>query len=105
MRILFSFLFICFLLVACKKENFDTKTFIVADHKGGFITWTGQPVSSLLIKEKPNESFRALGQEIEGFNYEQGFEYVIKVKEYTLDPVPADALNKRYVLNQIISKQ
>jgi hypothetical protein len=51
MRILFSFLFICFLLVACKKENFDTKTFIVADHKGDFITWTGQPASSLLIRK------------------------------------------------------
>ena len=105
MRVLFSFLFICFSLLACTKEEFAKKTFIVADHKGDFITWTGQPVKSLLVKENENESFRALGQDIEGFSYEQGFQYLIEVKEYTLDPVPADASDKRYVLKRIISKQ
>ena len=105
MKVLFIFLFFSISFLACEKEEFDVKTFIVADHKGDFITWTGQAVSSILIKEDPGSSFRALGQTIEGFNYEEGFEYVIKVKEYILENPPADASGKRYVLKQIISKE
>ena len=93
-------------MVDCKKDKgFTTKTFIVASHRITYTNLFGQTASSLQVKENPADPFRILGQEIEGFNYNEGFEYRILVKEYILVNPPADASNLRYVLIKIISKQ
>lgn len=95
-----------FLLVDCKKDNgFTTKAFIVAPHRITYTNLFGQTVSGLQVKENPADPFKAFGQEIEGFHYEEGFEFRILVKEYTIANPAADATNLRYVLLRIISKQ
>lgn len=42
---------------------------------------------------------------IEGFNYEEGFEYHLKVEKTHLANPPADALGVRYKLIEILSKK
>jgi hypothetical protein len=104
MKRLTTILLIVLFVSACKKD-FDTKTFIVASQRATYTNWSGQSVTSIQVKENPSDPFRILGQEIEGFNYEEGFEYTILVKEYVLEDPPMDASNLRYVLKRIKSKK
>jgi hypothetical protein len=106
MKPLLTIFLISLLTIGCKKDkDFVTKTFIVASHKITYTNFFGQTVSNIQVKENPADPFRVLGQLIEGFNYEEGFEYTILVKEYTLPDPPADASNLRYVLTRILNKQ
>jgi hypothetical protein len=106
MKKLFLFILISFFIIGCKKnDDYEVKTFIVAPQKGTYNSWTGLPASSVMVKENVNESYRILGQEIEGFDYVAGFEYTIQVKKYTIANPPADGSNLRYVLIRIISKK
>lgn len=104
MKTLLTVLLIGCIAAGCNKD-FETKTFIVASQLATYTNWAGQTVTSIQVKENPTDPFRILGQEIEGFNYEPGFEYRISVKEYVLSDPPQDASNLRYVLKKIISKQ
>lgn len=103
MKHLFAFLLSMVLLVACKKETFETKTWIVADHKVDCVG--SAPQQCLLVKEAEGDNWQFLYNGIEGFDYEAGFEYRIEVKVYKVKNPPADGSSKRYVLKQIINKQ
>ena len=104
MKTLLVILLIGWMATGCKKD-FETRTFIVASQLATYTNWAGQTVTSIQVKENPTDPFRILGQEIEGFNYEPGFEFTILVKEYVLANPPWDASNLRYVLKKIVSKQ
>ena len=41
---------------------------------------------------------------IEGFEYEEGYEYVIEVKTENIDNPPIDGSSIKYILTKIISK-
>ena len=107
MKKLFPFLLISFLFISCKKENerFGTKIFIVAAQKTMCTPWYGTPHLCLQVKESANDPFRGFDENIEGFNYVEGFEYTIEVKVYDIKNPPADASSKRYVLARIIGKK
>ena len=90
---------------SCKKENFETKIFIVAAQKTTCNLLFGGTTPCLQVKEGINEPFRGFNENIEGFVYVDGFEYTIEVKVYDIVNPPADASSKRYVLLRIISKK
>lgn len=57
------------------------------------------------VKEEESEGWSALAfSEIEGFEYEKGYEYVLKVKKTTLANPPMDGNEVRYKLIKIVSK-
>ena len=104
MRILYAFLFAALLLPACSKEKYEETTFTVASQYGSCTGWTGTTSPCIQVKEEGSAQFRGFSTPIEGFNYETGFEYVLKVRIYDIENPPADGSSKRYVLVKIISK-
>ena len=105
MKKLLLILSISYIFFSCKKEKTETKIFIVAAQKTICTPIYGTPHPCLQVKESGNDPFRGFGENIEGFVYEVGFEYVIEVKIYDIENPPADASSKRYVLLRIISKK
>jgi hypothetical protein len=62
------------------------------------------PQKCLLVKENSSEPYSMFYGQIEGFSYEEGYEYVILVNETTVLNPPADASNKKWELISILSK-
>lgn len=58
----------------------------------------------LLIKKEGQTDWQFFHGNIEGFNYEVGNEYVLKVREEIVHNSPADASSIRYTLLKEISK-
>ncbi|PJJ67164.1 uncharacterized protein DUF4377 [Chryseobacterium geocarposphaerae] len=80
----------------------DEKTFIVGPQTADC---TGvAPMKCLQVKEKPTDNWSNFYTNIEGFTYEPGYEYVIKVKTEKVENVPADASSIKYTLIKQISK-
>ena len=102
MRRIVLFLVLSVLMLSCEKE-IESEQLIIADHK---VNCTGAGSQEcLLVKRNVSEEWQFFYGGIEGFDYEEGFEYIIEVKVYDVENPPADGSNKRYVLNRIISKQ
>lgn len=60
----------------------------------------------LLVKKQGGKFFELFYDKIEGFDYEEGFTYVIWVKEeMKTPPIPADASIYNYILVKIVSKK
>lgn len=62
------------------------------------------PMKCLQIKEKATDTWQNFYSSIEGFTYEPGFEYELKVRTEKLENVPADGSSVRYVLVKEVSK-
>ena len=78
MKTLLPILLFGLLASGCKKDkDFETKIFIVASQRATYTNWAGTFVTSIQVKENPADPFRVLGQGIEGFYYEEGFEYIL----------------------------
>lgn len=95
-----------FILSQCKslpaESDANEKTFIVASQTADC---TGvAPMKCLQIKEKKSENWQNLYSNIEGFTYEPGFEYTLKVRTEKVENPPADASSIKYVLVKEISK-
>ncbi|WP_426478981.1 DUF4377 domain-containing protein [Chryseobacterium sp. CBSDS_008] len=80
----------------------DEKTFIVGPQTADC---TGvAPMKCLQVKENASESWTNFYSNIEGFTYEPGYEYVLKVKTEKVDNPPADASSIKYTLVEQVSK-
>lgn len=63
------------------------------------------PMEVLLVKEGEVSDWSFFYSNIEGFNYEPGYEYVLEVKkEDVKEPTPADASSIKYILVKEVSK-
>ncbi len=63
------------------------------------------PMEVLQVKEGDDKDWSFFYSNIEGFNYEAGYEYVLEVKkENVSSPTPADASTIKYILVKEISK-
>lgn len=58
----------------------------------------------MLVKKADSSDWEYFYSQIEGFNYEEGFEYVIEVEEQEVENPPADASSIRYILVNEVSK-
>lgn len=96
----------CLFLFACEKEkNSEIVIYNIASERfvsplqdeGSIGTW-------FIAKQNQNEEWRLLTREIEGFVYESGYEYIIKVSikptEQFIDQDPVS-----YRLIKVISKE
>jgi len=80
----------------------DEKTFIIASQT---VDCTGvAPMKCLQVKEKESDSWGNFYSNIEGFTYEPGFEYVLKVKTEKIQNPPMDASSIKYTLVKQVSK-
>ena len=93
-----------FALGACdKNEDYTVREWTVASQLGishGFHTL--QPV--LLVKANDDTSWRAVYEGIEGFDFEAGYEYRLRIKAEQLPDTPQDGSSIRYTLLEQISK-
>ncbi|MGL6129731.1 DUF4377 domain-containing protein [Chryseobacterium artocarpi] len=80
----------------------DEKTFIVGPQTADC---TGvAPMKCLQVKEKASEDWTNFYTNIEGFTYEPGYEYVLKVKTEKIANPPADGSSIKYTLVKQVSK-
>jgi hypothetical protein len=64
------------------------------------------PMECLEVRQSESATWQLFYSEIEGFDYEPGYVYRIKVREEKRDPedVPADASSIRYILVSVDEK-
>ncbi len=94
------FLLSLFLFTSCNKNEVMKLT--IASQEADCVGVA--PQKCLLIKKENQKDWENLYGGIEGFNYEEGNEYVLEVKEEKIDNPPADAPAMKYVLVKEISK-
>jgi len=99
MKPLYSLLVLTFLLTACEEE----KTIYVANH---LTDCEGSaPQKCMLIKENIDDEWTYFYDTIEGFTYEEDFDYVLKVKISKIKNPPADTSSLTYKLVEVVSKE
>ncbi|KAJ6643540.1 hypothetical protein Bhyg_08502 [Pseudolycoriella hygida] len=96
-------LFIAFVLIAVSWQKVSAEeTLIVASEKrecyGPFRR------ECLLVKDEPSASWRNFYDHINGFDYELGYEYILKVKTEDVPNPPADGSSVKYTLLEEVSK-
>lgn len=80
----------------------NEKTLIVASQTADC---TGvAPMKCLQVKEKESDSWENFYSNIEGFTYQPGFEYKLKIKTEKIENPPADKSSIKYILVKEISK-
>ena len=60
------------------------------------------PMLCLQVRTQPGAPWQLHYFEIEGFNWQPGTEYVIRVREFNVPNPPADAPSKRWVLEEVL---
>jgi len=62
------------------------------------------PQKCMLVKESPDGEYGLFYDQIEGFDYEEGYEYEIVVEVTKVENPPADASSLKYSLVEVVSK-
>lgn len=102
--ILFSFVFLLFSCSSLKPAN--EKTYWVNSYKVDCVGVA--PMKCLLVQRGESVvegQWQNFYSNIEGFEFEPGFIYKLKVKEEKLENVPADASSVKYTLVKVIEKK
>ncbi len=98
-----KYVVLLFALTFVIQGSAKTKTFYVADH---LVDCVGvAPQKCMLIREKQTDEWSNFYGNIEGFNYEEGFEYLIKVKVKKIKNPPADGSSLKYTLLEVLRKR
>ena len=84
------------------KEMSSEKTLFVAPFKADCVGVA--PQKCYLIKKSPDAEWTYLYNEIEGFDYEEGYTYELRVAEHRVENLPADASSIKLKLVDIVSK-
>jgi heat shock protein HslJ len=83
-------------------SNVTEKTWYVGPEK---VFCTGMaPQMCLQVKENISDNYSLFYDNIEGFCYSPGYEYVIRVTEEPVENPPADAASKKWTLVEVVSK-
>lgn len=96
-----SLMAIVLLLSSCKSTR-NLETITIASERGDCMGVA--PMRCLLIKRQGQAQWEFLYQEVEGLNYEPGYEYVVEVLKQTIDNPAADQSSQRYILEKVVSK-
>ena len=95
------FLVFCFtLFFSCSKDN--EKSIYIADTMVNCTSVAAQ--KCLQIKENEKDNWSNLFTNIEGFDFEEGYSYKLKVEVTKIENPPADASSEKYVLLEILKK-
>jgi len=98
-RIFFSLLVLITIIGSCVSSK-NTEKIIIASQQGDCVGVV--PMKCLLIKQGDQQDWEYFYNNIEGFNYEPGYEYVIEIRKETIENPAADQSSIRYVfLNEI----
>ena len=62
------------------------------------------PQRCMQVKESPEDEYTLFFGQIEGFEYQEGNEYVLLVREEKLENPPADAPDRKWVLVSLVSQ-
>ncbi len=89
------------MMVACNSGQ-KTERYTIASQTAD-CTGVG-PQKCMLVKKGNATDWEYFYSRIEGFNYEEGFEYELDVREIPVENPPADASSIRYELVNVISK-
>lgn len=94
------FLFLA--LASCSPAK-DLTTYKVAS--ATTIGYGVAPQVCLLVKEGEASDWELFYSQIEGFDYQPGYEYVLQVQKTPVANPPADGSSIRYTLVKVVSKQ
>jgi heat shock protein HslJ len=96
------YLIFLILLVSAKACD-KTQHIYVADH---LVDCEGEgPQKCMLIKDKIVDDWTTFYDQIEGFNYEEGYEYLLSVKIKEIKNPPAGASSVKYTLVEVYEKK
>jgi heat shock protein HslJ len=62
------------------------------------------PMQCMLVKENPDDEYQFFYSEIEGFTFEPGYTYELRVRVEPVANAPADASNLKYTLIEVVSQ-
>lgn len=62
------------------------------------------PQKCMLVKENPEDDWTLYYDQIEGFDYEEGYEYELRIREEQVEDPPADASSIRWTLVEVANK-
>lgn len=62
------------------------------------------PMKCLQVRETPEAEWRMFYDRIEGFDYEEGYDYELRVRTEEVENPPADASSIRWILEEVVSK-
>lgn len=94
---------VCSLFVLCACEDKEKILLLtVASEKGSCFVVGEFPC--YIVKFNKNDNWTTITESIKGFDYEPGYEYVIKVREKHIKNPPEDYLGE-YFLIDVISKE
>ena len=58
----------------------------------------------MLVKEHPDDEYTLFYNQIQGFDFQQGFEYELRIQEETVENPPAGGSSIRWILVEEVSK-
>lgn len=93
---------IALLFGACNSTK-DTEKITVASQQGDCVGVA--PMKCLLVKKDGQTDWEFFYNNIEGFSYEPGYEYVLEVKADKVENPAADQSSLKYTLVKEISKE
>src|SRR3990172_2918671 len=62
------------------------------------------PQKCMQVKESPEDEYTLFYGQIEGFEYQEGYEYVLLVREEQIENPPADAPDRKWVLVSLVGQ-
>ena len=78
----------------------------VSSELGEYTSWGSAIYNGIKIKKNINDDWTIIPiGGIEGFSYEEGFSYLLRVEKIHIADPPADAPNIRYKLIKVLSKE
>jgi len=90
------------LFTACNTSKEITEKLVIASEQGDCVGVT--PMKCLIIKKAGQTEWEFFYNNIEGFNYEPGYEYVVEVKTEKIENPAADQSSIKYILVKEVSK-
>lgn len=83
-------------------KNVETEQLTVASAQGDCVGVA--PMKCLLVKKDGQTDWEFFYNQIEGFNYEPGYEYVVEVRTEKIENPAADQSSLKYTLVNVVSK-
>lgn len=97
-------LLFCVSIFSCSDDDEDILMWIASEKTMGFDPVSTNEYPMLRYKLRESDSWMLLGESIAGFDYEEGYEYIILVKMEKIKNSVPDLSGEQYTLIEIISK-